>query len=186
MSLSVLLQSKHDSIVERWLHAVVATYPSGSSNHLLNQKDRFNNPVGDVLRRGLPVLFSALADTVAGDDPTGAIGDIMRIRTVQCEKPSKAVAWVFALKEIARSELGTAGELADLAADWKEFDSRIDGLALTMCDEFLACKEVIGEIRVREAQMRSAKLIEQVNKLYGGVEESRDSDVDNKSNAGNL
>ena len=171
MNLSDLLQSKHDSIVERWLHAVVATYPSGSSNHLLNQRDRFHNPVGDVLRRGLPVLLSALADTEAGDDPSGAIGDIVRIRTVQCQKPSQAVAWVFALKDIARSELGEAGERAELAPDWKEF---------------LACKEVIGEIRVREAQMRSAKLIEQVNKLYGGVEESRDSDVDNKSNAGNL
>ena len=186
MSLADLLKKKHDTLAGRWLDAVVATYPSESSDHLLNQKDRFNNPVGDALRRGLPVILTALIDGESEDGFAELIGEIVRIRTVQCNRPSEAFAWVFALKEIAREELGAGGQVDGLGADWKEFDGRIDGLVLTMCDEYLACKEAIGEIRVREAQRRSAMLIEQVNKLYGGLEGSRDSDVDKKHSAGNL
>ena len=73
---------------------------------------------------------------------------------------------------------GRADQLSD-------FESRVDGLALSVFDEYMRCREKICDIRVNEAQMRSAKLVEQVNRIYGGSErESPDDEA--KNSAGNI
>ena len=167
MDLADLLQEKRDLLVDRWFEAVAQTYPADTARFLKDNADQFNNPVGHTLRRRLPILLDALLDNAAESDLVEAIGDIVRIRTVQCNAPSQAVAFVYLIKNIVREEardrLGDPG----FAAQVGEFEAKVDGLALSVFDVFMNCREKICDIRVHEAQLRSAKLVEQVNKLYG-------------------
>jgi hypothetical protein len=184
MDLTDLLQSKRDLLVARWFDAIARTYPADTARFLKDTADQFNNPVGHTLRRRLPTLLKALLNDVPETDLGEAIADIVRIRTVQCNAPSQAVAFVYLIKKIVReetregqTELGFSGQLA-------EFEARVDGLALSVFDEYMRCRETICEIRVHEAQMRSAKLVEQVNSLYGGLNRENAND-ETKNGAGN-
>jgi len=184
MDLADLLLDKRDVIIDRWFDAVAQSYPSETARHLLDNRDQFHNPVGHTLRRRLPTLLDAVMDRADPSDLAEAVADLVRIRTVQCDTPSQAVAFVYLLKNIVRELVSAQLTDSRLSAQLREFESKTDGLALAVFDEFMVCRERICEIRVREAQMRTAKLVEQVNKLYGGVEESTDVVEDEERHAG--
>jgi hypothetical protein len=185
MDLADLLSDKRHVIIDRWFDAVAHSYPSETARHLLESRDQFHNPVGHTLRRRLPTLFDAVMDRADPSDLAESVAEIVRIRTVQSDTPSQAVAFVYLLKNIVRDLVSPQLTDSRLSAQLREFESKIDGLALVVFDEFMACRERICEIRVREVQMKTAKLVEQVNKLYGGAGENADVVEDEKRNAGN-
>ena len=186
MDLSDLLQSKRDVLVDRWFDAVAQTYPADTARFLNDTADQFNNPVGHTLRRRLPTLLDALLHHAAESDLAEAIADIVRIRTVQCSAPSQAVAFVYLIKNIVREEARDRLNDPGFAAQVWEFEAKVDGLALSVFDVFMNCREKICDIRVHEAQMRSAKLVEQVNKLYGGAPSEHTSIDEANGSAGNI
>lgn len=185
MDLADLLQGKRDLLVDRWFDAVAQTYPVDTARFLKDTADQFNNPVGHTLRRRLPTLLDALLGNAVESDLADAMADIVRIRTVQCNAPSQAVAFVYLIKNIVREEARERLDDPSFANQLAEFEARVDGLALSVFDVFMNCREMICEIRVREAQMRSAKLMEQVNSLYGDVNDKRSID-EVKDSAGNI
>ncbi|MCP4684978.1 MAG: hypothetical protein GY867_05950, partial [bacterium] len=142
------------------------------SKFLKNQKDQFQNPVGHTIRKETKALFDALLDGVEPEALAETIDNLVRIRAVQEISAAQATAFIFLLKTAIRGTL--AKDLSDNAPlrELLEFESKIDGLALAVFDKYVSCKEKIYEIRAREHKMRSAKLMEQVNKLYGGLDET--------------
>jgi len=184
MDLADLLQSKRDLLVDRWFDAVAQTYPDDTARFLTNTADQFNNPVGNTLRRSLPVLLEALLTRAEAPRLAEAVTDIVRIRTVQCNAPSQAVAFVYLIKKIVREEIQDRRHEPDFPDQLAEFEAKVDGLALSVFDEYMRCREKICDIRVHEAQMRSAKLVEQVNTLYGGLKAEPSID-EAKDSAGN-
>ena len=185
MDLVNLLLDKRDLLVDRWFDAVAQTYPPDTARFLKDNADQFHNPVGHILRWRLPTLLEALLNRAAGSDLAEAVADIVRIRTVQCNSPSQAVAFVYLIKKIVRE---AARELSDdpaMVNQLAEFETRVDGLALSVFDEYMNCREKICDIRVREVQMRSAKLVEQVNSLRAGAGQESSNDKA-KDNAGNI
>ncbi len=185
MSLENLLRQERETIRDQWLEMVVRTYPADTSKHLKGQKDRFENPVGHTYQRCLPVLFDGLLGEAEESALAVAISDIVKIRTVQCERPSQAVAFVFLLKNVIRAELGNLLAPAEMADQLCEFEAKIDGLALMTFDELARCREKIYEIRTQEVKMRSAKLIEQVNRLYDGKVDPFPNEDEDTKDAGN-
>jgi len=185
MDLADLLQGKRDLLVDRWFDDVAQTYPADTARFLKDTADQFNNPVGHTLRRRLPTLLDALLNNAAESDLADAITDIVRIRTVQCNAPSQAVAFVYLIKNVVREEARERLDDPSFANQLAEFEARVDGLALSVFDVFMNCREKICDIRVHEAQMRSAKLVEQVNSLHGGVNDKR-SIGEAKDSAGNI
>lgn len=168
--LAELLKQKHDIILEKWFNLTVETYPADTSRFLKDQKDQFQNPVGHTIRKETKALFDALIDGAEPEVLAETIDNLVRIRVVQEISAAQATAFVFLLKTAVREAL--APELSDraLLQELLEFESQIDGLALEVFDKYVNCKEQIYEIRAREHRMRSAKLVEQVNKLYGGLD----------------
>jgi len=172
MKLADLLRQKRDTIVDQWFDSVARSYPADTSRYLKDQADQFQNPVGHTLRNRLPVLLAALLGDADEAGLAEAVEDIVRIRTVQSDVPSQAVSFVFLLKNVVRRELGNRLEDPTICDELREFESTVDGLALIVFDQLVVCKEKIYEIRAQEIRRRSAKLIEQVNKLYGGLDRS--------------
>lgn len=167
VKLDELLKQRGDAIVKRWVDSIIASYPADTAHLLRNQRDQILNPVGHTIRIETVALYKALLE---GADETAlaeSMDNLVKIRAVQDYAPRQAMAFVFLLKTAVRQEL--QGELTrnGYFPELLEFESRVDGLALLLFDRYMMCKQRMFEIRAIEARMRSAKLIEQVNKLYG-------------------
>ena len=162
-----LLKNKGEAIVDRWVEMIIASYPDKTSAVLRNQKDQILNPVGHTIRRETAALYAALLDGAEEAALADSMDNLIKIRAVQDYAPRQAMAFVFLLKSAVRQELQNDLTRNGFFPELLEFESRVDGLALLLFDRYMMCKQRIFEIRAMEARMRSAKLIEQVNKLYG-------------------
>ena len=172
MKLTELLAQQRDDIVEQWLGRIVDTYPERTSHFMKNERDRFQNPVGYALRVQLPVLFAALL----GEDVSGkleaAIDAIVRVRSVQDMTASQCATFIYLLKTIVREQVPEAYQSEDSIRELLDFESRIDGLALAAFDNIVACKEKIFEIRAMEAKLKTAKVVDRLNRMYEDQEQS--------------
>lgn len=141
------LTQKREAILERWLQAVLATYPEETVRFLRRDKNRFSNPVGNTVIAGLTRLYDALVD----EQPTAALAPaldgIVRIRAVQEFAPSAAVGFVYDLKPILREELAGAGLAPE---EWAALDAGVDRMALLAFDIYMQCRETLFQIRIRE------------------------------------
>ena len=173
MKLKDLLIDKKASILERWLDLIFEGYPSETLRFLKTKKDRFDNPVAFEFRQGIEGIYEALINGTDDDLVLSHIDRIISIRTIQDLPPSKAVAFIFLLKTLIRSELKGKLSQKGLSEELVELESRIDGLALICFDVYMARREKLYEIRVREAKtrvsglMRKAGLISELRKAPG-------------------
>jgi hypothetical protein len=132
-----------ESVATEWLKRVLASYPEQTARILLQEKDRFRNPVGYALKEGLPVLVEELFGGMNQERVVPALEQIVRIRAVQDFSAAQAVGFVFLLKPIVAQTPGLAN-----------IDSRIDELALLAFDLFMKCREQLYEARVNETKRR--------------------------------
>jgi len=167
VKLDELLSGRGEAIIDRWVELIIASYPADTSAVLRRQRDQILNPVGHTIRTETAVLFHALIEGADEATLVNSMDNLIKIRAVQDYAPRQAMAFVFLLKTAVRQELQKELTQNGYFPQLLEFESRIDGLALLLFDRYMMCKQRIYEIRAIEARMRSAKLIEQVNKLYG-------------------
>jgi hypothetical protein len=153
MNLEELLIQRESRILKRWLDLLFSTYPADAQRFLKKQKDPFANPVGSTLSRELEILYREFIGKGDPDKMASALDGIVMIRAIQGFTASEAVAFVFLLKRIIREE--TDKELREnrlAAQELLALESRLDDLALKTFDVYMACKEKVFEIRVREAR----------------------------------
>ncbi len=135
---------RRGAIVDQWMARTLGTYPFLTSKYLLEEKDRFRNPVGHALRAALPVLVDELLGGMNAERITAALDPLVRMRAVQDFSASQAVGFVFALRDVLRNE--SPDELTP------EAEERIDRIALAAFDLFVKCRETMDRIRVDEAR----------------------------------
>lgn len=161
MRIEDLIERKKADIVQNWFQLVVETYPNDTAHFLKNQKDPFANPVGSNIFKGLTGLMDHLLKQSDSGIILEFLDPIIRIRAVQqMFTPSQATAFIFDLKIIIRKALRK--EIEDMTIKdqlWK-FESRIDGLALTAFDLFMACREQIFELRANQEKSKVYKAFE--------------------------
>ena len=148
------------AIAQAWLDVTFCTYPSQSMQFMLNEGDRFRNPVGQALKDGIPVLVNELLGETDSERARQALEDIVRIRAVQNFSAREAVGFLFLLKGIFSQEL------PDDNKDRLELDRRVDEMALTAFDFYSQCRAKISDIQVSEARRRVALL----QRIYSEVE----------------
>jgi hypothetical protein len=132
-----------------WFQDVAKTYPEETTRFLQNRADRFANPVGHAVRRGLEGVLDSLVAGAEREEIASHLDEIVRIRAVQQFSPSGALSFIFSLKDIVR-RVCAAERSAEAEAELKEFDSRIDRLALLAFDNYMECRETLFEIKVKE------------------------------------
>jgi hypothetical protein len=160
MKLTDLLTQKKSSITDRWLRVIYESYPPETAIFLKREKDRFDNPVGIMVSDGVKSLYKALLVEMETDQVLAALDEIIRIRAIQDFSPSKALAFIFLLKNVIREEL--AKELhkdRDLAVELLELESRIDGMALLGFDVYTKRREKLNEVKVSEIKKRVSGLM---------------------------
>jgi hypothetical protein len=159
MMLQELVMQRRDALCRRWLEAVLAEYGELTAARW-RREDPFGNPVGHTLAAGLPQLLEAIA--AGGETPAGAVTAleaILRIRSVQDLSPSRAVGFVYRLREAVRGEL--AQELAGgaLAGELLALDGRVERMAWLAFDVYVRLREQVFRLRQEELKRSVASLL---------------------------
>jgi hypothetical protein len=156
-----LLREQRQSILDKWLKAVNASYPFGSTGFSLTREDPFLNPVG---ARGL-AAGEAMLRSLLEEDPdlaAEALEEFMRVRAAQDLSPEEAVGVMHTFKSILydlllpQLEAAKAGPTAFI-----RLERQLDALTLLAFSVYTRCREQIQELRVREFQRRHASLLRQ-------------------------
>ncbi|MBW1889841.1 MAG: RsbRD N-terminal domain-containing protein [Deltaproteobacteria bacterium] len=146
MELTALLEKKKETIVNEWFEQVIQTYAPDTAMFYQGQKDAFANPVGSTTRHALTRLFNLLLKHDENESPAAIIDPLIRIRAVQNFTPTQAAGFVFFLKPIVRN-LYKKNQKKIHFDELLALESRIDMLALTGFDVFMACREKIYSMK---------------------------------------
>jgi hypothetical protein len=164
----LLIQNKR-SILERWGHLILETYPGDTSKFMGQEKDPFLNPVGYTIAREIETLYEELLQGREVDQLSGHLEKIIQIRSVQDFSPSRAVLFVPLFKKAVREEIERSGiGTQQLTEEWIEFDTRIDQLSLMAFDLYTKYRERIYDIRISEMKKerdRAFRLLERTAPL---------------------
>jgi hypothetical protein len=169
MKLRDLLRKHKTLVTEKWLDKTLATYPSRTSVFLKRTKDPFANPVGKALTSGIAAVFDDLlegfedAGVVSAERYCSHLDEIIKIRSVQEFSPSRAVAFIFLLKDVVREELPEELREIDSSSELARFDARIDQLALFAFDIYMKRREQLYELRVNEIKRTGFRLLKKAN-----------------------
>lgn len=167
-NLKGLLTERKAGLVKKWFEGVVATYPSDSASFLRNTAAQFTNPVGYTLSQGLEGIFDGLINGMMPDAVIAFLDGMVRIRAVQDFTPSEAVSFIFNIKKVIREELETEILSRNLGAELAELDSAVDDLALFAFDLYMQCRERLYDIRAREAERATFRLLQKARLISGG------------------
>ncbi len=149
MSSAHTLAAKKQEILKSWFQITVDSYPADTARFLKSQKDPFANPVGQATHQSLEMLLDAVITGAGREAMAAAIDPILRIRAVQSFSPSKATAFIFALKKIVRQHMAAPdGKIPAI----NELDQQIDEMAMTAFDIYVACREKIFELKATESR----------------------------------
>jgi RsbRD-like negative regulator of sigma factor len=162
MRLADLLAERQGSLCGRWLDAVLAEYGPVTASRWRREKDAFANPVGHVLSTELPILAASVArEEEPSEEAASALEAIVRIRAVQEMAPSRAVAFVWLLRDAIRAEL--APELAGgaYAEELAAVERRIERLALHAFDTYVALREQVFRLRQEELKRSVSSILRQ-------------------------
>jgi hypothetical protein len=163
MKLRELLLEKKSRIVKRWFDAIIENYPADSSNFLKNQRDRFQNPVGNTISEGIQNIFEEFLQDPDSEKIFPILNDIIKIKAVQNFPPSKALSFLFLLKKVIREEADSEIRKRQLADELTEFEAQIDKLILLSFDIYMKCREKIYEIKADEVRRMTFRLLQRAN-----------------------
>jgi RsbT co-antagonist protein rsbRD N-terminal domain len=135
-----------DLIAEVWFRRVLRTYPPQGAEFLATERDPFRNPSGCAIRKALGTLLDELTLGMDRERVHGALDSLMQMRAVESVPPSRALEFLFQLKDILRVELA--------GADRELLNGRIDELALLALDLYMKYRERTYEARANEARRR--------------------------------
>lgn len=150
MDIRTLLVQKRGPIIARWFDLILEAYPSDTANFLKEEQDRFANPAGYIISRGLETLFDELTRETDSANLITTLDSIMRIRAVQDFTTFQALTFVFLLKKAIREELEGTMEREGVLSEYLSFESRIDALSLFAFDIYVKAREEVYQARVRE------------------------------------
>ena len=168
------LAARKDALVGEWLSRTLEAYPDHTAGLLARDRDPFRNPVGHAFKEAFPALVDELLGEMDAVRITSLLDGIVRIRAVQDFTASRAVAFVFLLKQVIREELNRPtrpslsphpplspsggedkGEGAERAEALADLERRIDEMALLAFDLFMKCREELCAIKLNEARSRT-------------------------------
>ena len=165
MDLYKQLSQNKKTIVQKWFDHLMGTYPPDTAQFLRSQTDAFANPVGQNSLESLEGLFHQLLSKASDRQKAQPVVDpIVRIRAIQDFTPSKAVGFVFELKDIIRRTIPL--EKGDAKA-WQKTDKWIDDLGLLAFDVYMQCREKIYELKTSETQKRLFNAFDRAGLMKG-------------------
>ena len=132
-------------VAERWIERTLASYPAEAHSLLSGELDPFRNPAGHVLKESLTTLARELLGEMDEKAIATALDALVRLRAVQDFRPSDALRFIFDLRDVVAEVTGEVPQA---------LENRIDELALTAFDQYMACRDQIAVLREKELRSR--------------------------------
>lgn len=165
-----LLEERKDTIVGRWVDAVLSAYPADSAALFQAQQDPFANPLGHTVREGARDVFQVILNGMDPDELKSRLDPIVRIRAVQQLSTTEALSFVFSLRSIIRDVIPESEAEPGFGADLKAMDAAIDQVALAAFELYAARREEVAELRIREVKRQVAWVMGKINRESAGPE----------------
>ncbi len=163
MTLEKLLTERKSAILNRWFDLSIASYPEETAQFLKNKKNRFANPVGYILSQEMEPILNGLFNGADLEKMQPFLENIIRIRAVQDFSPSRAMAFIFSLKQVIREEMDQEIRENRIGEGLLEIESRIDLLGLLAFDIFMKCREKIYDLKAHELRNQTVRLLKKAN-----------------------
>jgi hypothetical protein len=164
--LSSILADKKASILKKWLDVIIESYAHDASNYGKAQGNKFTNPIGSTLSKGIEDIFAELLRGLDRKKTAEVLADVVRLRAVQDFLPSEALSFFFSLKTIIRKELSAEIAEQQLSDEMLSLESSIDSFALSAFDMFMQCREKIYEIKANEVHRANFRLLQRANLIH--------------------
>jgi hypothetical protein len=175
MELKNILSAKRTAVLKKWFDVILESYPPNTAEFLRTQKDPFANPVGHTIFEGMEGIFDELLEGVDSHKASVFLDNIIRVRAIQDFTPSQAVLFVFLLKKVIEEEVGEELRKEGLSEELTLLNSRIDKLALLAFDIYMKCREKLYELRAKELENRTFRLLKKANLVYEIQEQEAES-----------
>ncbi len=175
MSLENILLEKRSAMISQWRDRVFGSYAAQTQRFLKKEKNRFANPVGQIISENLGVLYDELTQDGDMEQVTKCLDRIIRIRAVQDFKPSQVVNFLFLLKQVIREEVAKNKKTTIPPADMAFIEDRIQRAALEAFDIYTECRQKLFEIRVKETQNQLSGLLRRANLTFDISDEDHES-----------
>lgn len=158
-----LLKERKSAIAEKWFKAIMVSYPIDSSGFLINQKDRFANPIGHTFSNGVESIIESLIEGGNFDEGKQFLEDIIKVRAIQDFTAAKALNFIFALKKIVREELEKEIRQNQITSPLLGFESKIDDLALFAFDIYVKFREQLYQLKTDELKRMTFTMLKKAN-----------------------
>jgi len=155
-----VLAEKKLSIVGKWTDRILKTYPEGTLKFLKADRNRFSNPVGNIICNNADNIYDEI---ISSNDPEilrSLLTDIIKIRAVQDFTPCNAVGFIYILKKIICEELNELVSDTKFMNEFYEVNERIDRIALLAFDIYMECKEKVHRLRINEIRYNLSKVLD--------------------------
>jgi hypothetical protein len=165
MTIQELFAQKRSQILAQWTGHLLRSYPAEGQG-AFQGGDPFANPVGSTISAGVEALYQSLLGGNDIAEMASRLEPIVRLRAIQGLSASAALAFLPAFKETVWESL--AGEIREkrLEAEWVQWVRTFDRLVLRTFDTYVACREKVHEVRLREIERQSVKVWERIQDHY--------------------
>jgi hypothetical protein len=158
-----LLVKNKSSIVSKWIKLIIDSYSIESSKFFNMEKNRFSNPVGNIISTNATSIFNEIIGSRDFEKISLLLTDIIKIRAIQDFSPSEAVGIVFLLKKIIREELNKEINQEKILDEIIELEFVIDKTALIAFDLYMESREKVFQIRLNDAKYKLQKAVYPAN-----------------------
>jgi len=154
------LKNKQQKLVEKWVDAVLYSYPADSVKFFKNTKDSFANPVGNTIKRSIGLLFAqVIREKMDMETVAEAMDPIIRLRAVQEFTPGDAISFILTIKQLIRKEIGGYQQDKKIEAYLMIIEENVDKLILIAFNIYTKCREKIFLLRINQAKESVKKLL---------------------------
>ncbi len=159
MNLKQRLMEKKSLILTSW-NEIILTVPEGGAPEFLEKQNALvKDATGYTVPQGLEGLFSALLQGVIPEDSKRFLDCMIRIRAAHDIRASQAVAFILALKNVVRKELGRTLNEPGMAEELTAWESVVDEMALFAFNLYMESREVVLERRADEEKQETLNLL---------------------------
>lgn len=166
MAIERIVTERRSSLIARWLDAGLAGWPDRLGRCARGTSDPFSNPVRAIIYEALADVLDQVCQS-SPPCPSPPLDRLMRLRALDTQNVSDAVAFLGALKPLVREEIGSQEQGP---AEISRIEARIDAVTKLASDRFLAGRQLMVELRRRELGRRTAKLVERLERKGGELE----------------
>ena len=154
-----LLVKYKSSIVSKWIKLILDSYSIESSKFFNLEKNRFSNPVGNIISTNAASIFDEIVGSQDFEKISLLLTDIIKIRAIQDFSPSEAVGIVFLLKKVIQEELNNEINQEKILDEFTVLEFVIDKTALIAFDLYMESREKVFQIRLNDAKYKLQKAV---------------------------